>query len=219
MLLCAAYGVRRRLPGWHLGSLHGWKLAHVSFGVLALALAVTHSGAHLSGSVAGLSLSLFCLVGLTGALGLLLSFIMPKSAAKLEETDVATLTSQIDALDAQLGAMSQGRSSEFQQMCSKEIALMSIPEPGSWRCVFAGAKEDADREGRLTGQRKFLSASEQRQIDQVVALFAERERLANMLKPLLRCDCVLSAWVSLHVPLAAALLVMAVAHVVSVAYY
>jgi len=237
---------RKRVPTWNVGKAETWLKGHIWLGLLAVPLALFHSGFHLGGSLAAALMIVFVVVTLSGVFGLVLQQFLPRlmSVAAPGETIYEQIPHVIETLrlDAyETVAAVCGPIAEAEAERGQSEAIQSDPRRA--RQVLGRQPAAAPAEGSAPLRRFYLetvrpflmgdgrhgSLADARQAERLVqgllrllppvlhdaagdlvAIAAERRDYAVQA----RLHRWLHGWLLLHVPLAAALLVLLVAHAV-----
>jgi hypothetical protein len=87
---------RKKLRGRRLGATRGWMFWHVWLGLIAVPLALIHSGFSLGGSLSAWVLILFLIVCASGIWGLLMQQIIPRRL--LDDIPAESIVTEMDAL-------------------------------------------------------------------------------------------------------------------------
>jgi hypothetical protein len=103
----------------------------------------------------------------------------------------------------------------------QEAAIPGVDLQPTWRWLWRAAEiqRDTTRPDRLRLIVKEIPAAEQEDFRQMVRLLFQKEKLEVSLYPQLRYDYLLKAWLSLHIPLTAGLMVFSLIHIVAILYY
>jgi hypothetical protein len=78
MLFAALLNLRKRVPTWRVGRAETWLAGHIWLGLLAVPLALFHSGFRFGGSLAVALMALFLVVVASGVVGLALQQFLPR---------------------------------------------------------------------------------------------------------------------------------------------
>jgi hypothetical protein len=184
---------REREPA---GSLQNWLLAHSYLGLLAALVGTLHTGWRLGGSVATLALFLLWIVALSGLVGTALYVIIPRSLGGIRRPMLPPeIRVRIAEVERAMAAVVKEKSGPFQ-----EIFLSSSNE-------LSG--EDISR----------VEDEEKASFQQMLELQAQKQALQAYLAKHLRYEWWLRAWLYVHLPAAAFLLVVASTHVLAILYY
>jgi hypothetical protein len=244
MAYAGALSLLRRVPSWWwLGARQTWLRGHIWLGLLSGALALCHSAGRLGGPLESALMAVLGLTLLTGAFGLLLQQFLPRlltvrvpseapyeqlpylcSRLRQEADDLLDLVKDDPRLDqparATLRALYRetvrpfllarfDRSSPLARPLSAELLFAQVlrrPEmngvPAALYQKTPGGKWERGTAGRDPVAWLQAYCEERRQ-------FGVQERLHLWLH----------GWLFLHVPLALLLLVLGLAHVISVLYY
>jgi hypothetical protein len=235
MGVAALLSVVRRLPVWRRpGRAPAWLRAHLWLGTLSAVFLLCHSGGR-CGSVMGRLLWLVAAgVVVTGALGLVLQQVLPRLLAArvpceappghLSRACRALRRQADDLVDQACGAhdprakvapaaRSPGEARrQLRNFYEQEVRPFLGRRP-PWGTALADPLRTADLFARLRGTAALGPV--QVHLEQLAGLCQERRRLLVQQ----RLHFLLHAWLLLHVPLSAALLVLVAAHVVAALSY
>jgi hypothetical protein len=218
-------GLRWVPKWWWIGSRRTWLKGHIWLGSLSGVLVYCHTGGFHWGGFLEWTLSLiFALTVLTGVLGLVLQQVLPARLTARVACEVPyeqiphvcqRMTSVADTLiktaqsHPQLPAAAREQLDSFYEAAVRPFLLqgrsgvLSPAEPGSVEALFA------------TMQTMAGMAAIQDALAKLQALCVERLALAEQEK----IQYWLHGWLYLHVPLSAALIVLAAAHAVMALRY
>lgn len=233
----AWFGVRKRRYSSTLGSVQGWLSAHVYFGIALVLIALLHSGFQFGINVHTLAFVLMMLVVLSGLYGVYVYLKIPQRVSENRKgTSRAELVSQLEDIDSRSQRVAQGLSEEFQELTASAASRTQLG--GSLWSRLSGRDESqvvikADGQTGVVpnpGQEAALDwlADQQSRssdaevaaaIGELSALTRNKRRLLRQMKEDMRLQATLEAWLYLHVPLTAALLVALVTHIVTVFLY
>jgi hypothetical protein len=177
------------------GSLQNWLLAHSYLGLFAMLVGTLHTGLGFGGSVATLALLLLWIVALSGLVGTALYVIIPRHLGGIRRPMLPPeIRVQIAELERAMAAVLKEKSGPFQEIFLSPHEL---------------SVEDISR----------VEDEEKASFQQVLELQAQKQSLQAYLAKHLRYERWLRAWLYVHLPAAAFLLVVASAHVLSILYY
>jgi hypothetical protein len=231
VLAAAALSVVRRLPPWRGGSRPAWLRAHLWLGSLAGVFLLCHCGGHARGPLE----QLLCLaalgVGLSGGLVVLLQQVLPhRLAARVgREAPPGRLSGACRALRRRGDALAdrawgpgppadpgpparQDVRRQLRAFYEQEVRpfLLDRPPRGARLADPLEAPRAFDRLRQLPAL-----AAHAEVLEELAALCAQRWQLAEQQ----RLQFWLHAGLWVHVPLSAALLVLAAAHVAASVYF
>jgi hypothetical protein len=229
---------RRRMRSNRLGNRKTWLRGHIWLGLLSGPLAVLHSGCSWGGPLERALWGVLIAVLVSGVIGFVLQNVLPRlltmrvpCEAPYEQIPhmVQVMRQKADGLtDAICGALeedeqdiestrgaaklAQNGPSQLRQFYERDIRPFFVSKPPR-RSPMINAMQTQARLAKV----RMLDGLEdkQEQIDQLAALCEERRLLLEQE----RIYFWLHAWLALHVPLSAALLVLGVAHAVMSLYY
>lgn len=234
LLFAALIGVRRKLRSWNLGRAEAWLKGHIWLGLLAYALMFLHAGFRLGGPLAMWLIALFTLVVATGVHGLIVQHIVPRmlTAAVHAETMVDQIPVAVARLReeaAKVVSEACGPLSEEPAEGEKKKAKQTEPLEGSepLKRFFLGEVAAYLEQGRgrllIPGQSQALFAqvrhmsgtSVHPMLERLEAMCEERRQLVTQE----RLHFWLHGWLLLHLPAAAALVLLSLVHAVASIYY
>lgn len=202
------YLARRRLAGWHLGSMRTWLHIHVFTGLFGTVLVVFHSAFQLRSAVATLTAVSLSIVVFTGLIGRYFYGLAP-------EPDVAALMRALSALDA------------FAPGVARQVmgALDALPKPT--HCKRPSLRESLGTIPRWRRERQAraqivrdacapLIASptlEQAERRQMLRLCAEASRCAGDPVRAVAATHLLRSWRGLHRFTALLMILLVVIHI------
>ncbi|MBX3470919.1 MAG: hypothetical protein KF878_28970 [Planctomycetes bacterium] len=243
ILFAGAIGLRRKVRARGLGRAEAWLKGHIWLGLLAYVLVYLHAGFRLGGALTIVLMVLFTAVVVSGVYGLIVQLVVPRLmtaqlphetlheqaplyASRLREEAARAVTEVCGALRpepepaaAGAGAAPAGRRAgrvvealEGSEPL-KEFFLQELDgylESGRGRLATAGARR------AVFGHVRALSGPGVHPTLEVLeGLCEERRRLAEQV----RLHGWLHGWLLVHLPLAAALILLTVVHAVASLYY
>ena len=123
MLFVAALSIRKRFPIWRIGRAKIWMRAHLWLGFLSLPMVLFHSAFHARGALAFVLFWLTIIVVVSGIFGAYLQHILPTRMYR--EVPFETIYDQIPVIRAQLSAEAIARAADVSQ------SLAPVPGPGA----------------------------------------------------------------------------------------
>ncbi len=218
VLLLIGYAARKRAYRSRLGTLEGWTQSHVYLGLLAVALVLLHSGFRFHDKVAVAALVAMALVALSGLVGAVLYTLVPRVLTEIgTDPDAGEIAAQIRQLQSSADRLVEGRSaslSKVRDLLERDIRPRFL---AGWRIL--GRSQRAFREDRLRQMLAAVGSDEQPVLKRLVVLCRQASDLHRNLVSQQRFRNLLQAWLYLHVPLSAALVILIAAHLVAVYYY
>jgi hypothetical protein len=229
---------RRRMRTKRLGNRQTWLRGHIWLGLLSGVLAVLHSGCSWGGPLTRALWAVLIGVLASGVIGFVLQNVLPRllttrvpCEAPYEQIPhiVQVMRGKADVLtDAVCGPVDQDAKTidstrgaarialdgptQLRQFYERDIRPFLVPVPPRrsplLNAILTRARFDKVRQ--LDGLE-----DKQAQLDHLVTLCEERRLLLEQE----RIHFWLHAWLTLHIPLSAALLVLGVAHAVMSLYY
>ena len=217
ILLLSLYSQRKRLSMLPIGRAAVWLQLHAYTGALAIVIFAAHTGLSWPDAVLEWLLWwLFVLTAGSGLLGLYWSRSLPR---RLNQTDeeliferipqhAATLRKRAEALVVQ--AASETDSTLLGEHYRQHLAgLFTAPR---WRWRSLGHGDHVTRHhGRLIALERYLSEAEKPFTRELAALCRQKSDLDMHYT----VQGLLKGWLFVHVPLTAAMLVLAVVHLIS----
>ena len=238
MTLVTLLALRKKFPIWRIGRTQTWMRGHLWLGALSLPLVLLHSGFLFGHGLTSVMMWLFAVVWASGVFGAWLQHTLPRRL--LREVPMETIYDQIDRVRAQLldeadtvVAVACGKLElDVAVGSGGAAALATVLRPGT------GSADDSAplREFYLREVRPFVETPSRAHpladattaatmfgkvrlllLPGQQAALADLESVCEEERQLLRqgrLHGVLHAWLIVHVPLAYALMVLAVVHIV-----
>ena len=235
MLYATLLALRKKFPIWRIGRARTWMRGHLWLGTLSLPLVLLHSGFLFGHGLTSIMMWLFVAVWASGLFGAWLQHTMPRRL--LREVPMETIYEQIRRVRTQLLGEADTVVAEACGKLELEVApgashlLVSVLRTGS------GADDGAPlRDFYLREMRPFVEVpSRTHALADTTAAETMFAKVRALVKPALhaplsdlesiceeerqllrqeRLHGVLHAWLIVHVPLAYAVLVLAVVHIV-----
>ncbi len=227
VLLLSWYGIHKRSPATgalrrSAMPLRGWLSLHINLGAALVVLVTLHTGFEFGWNVHTLAYALLMGVVASGFFGLYAYINYPRQITdNLEEDTLESLLLKIDELDelARVKALDlpdevnelvlssrQGTTiggNLLQQISGKQI-----------HCPTSIAVQQLQQLGQ-----KYIADEQPKFMRDLYPLLLRKERLVARARKVVSLQSRLDAWLYLHVPLAAALLVSLSVHVFSVLFY
>ena len=240
MLFAAMLSVRKRFPIWRIGRAKIWMRAHLWLGFLALPMVLFHAAFHARGALTAVLMVLMVVVVASGVFGAWLQHTLPTRIFR--EVPFETIYDQIPVIRRQLVAEAEGHAADVTQRMAPATGpgatvvdtLMDLPtmenEIENFRQFFDNGvlpylHRQGGRGSRFTNQdwvhgrfeelrRAFLPAAwtpltaieeiceEKRQLD--------RQRVLHQW---------LHGWLMVHLPISAALILLAIVHAIGALRY
>jgi len=233
----AWFGVRKRRYSSTLGSVQGWLSAHVYLGIALVLIALLHSGFQFGVNVHTLAFVLMMMVVLSGLYGVYVYLKIPQRVSENRKgTARDELVSQLEDIDSRSRRVAQGLSEEFQELAASaasrtqlggslwsrlsgtDESQVVIKENGQ-ASVVPNPGQEAALDWLADQQSRSTDAEIAAAIGELSALTRNKRRLLRQMQEDMRLQAILEAWLYLHVPLTAALLVALTTHIVTVFLY
>jgi len=235
MLFAALLSLRKRFPVWRIGRAKIWMRAHLWLGFLALPMVLFHAAFHARGALTAVLLWLTILVVLSGIVGAWLQHTLPTKIFR--EVPFETIYDQIPVIRAQLAAEARDRATDVTQFLAPATGpgatvvdtLLGIPdlqaETASFDRFFATevgpylTEEQAHRSpfrNREWAHEQFENYRRQfpepawEPISAIEEICEEKRQLDHQA----RLHRLLHAWLLVHLPFSAALILLAIIHAI-----
>ncbi len=231
------FGVRKRRYSSSLGTVQGWLSAHVYLGTALVLIALLHSGFQFGLNVHTLAFVLMMFVVFSGMYGVFVYLKLPQRLSENRKGVTRTdLVSQIEDIDSRSRRVAQDLGEDFQelvasgtsrtqlggsfwaQLSGKDESQVVITEGGQAR-VMPNAGQEAALDWLADRQSRSSDPELTAVIGELSALTRNKRRLLRQMKEEVRLQAYLEAWLYLHVPLTAALLVALITHIIVVFLY
>jgi hypothetical protein len=237
MIFAALLSVRKRLTIWRIGRTRLWMKAHLWLGFLALPMVLFHAAFHAFGTLTGILLWLTVIVVGSGIWGAWLQHTLPSKMFR--EVPYETIYDQIDVIRAQLveeasrhvanvtESLAPGRGAG----ATVVLTLLAVPELGAEVGAFdrfytgdvlrfltadrGEARKMNLHDRKTSGQefenyRRLLPPQAWESITAIEDVCEEKRQLDEQV----RLHRWLHSWLLVHLPLSAALLLLACIHAV-----
>ena len=222
-LLLGLFNVRKKLAMLPVGRAAYWTAAHSVGGVLAIGLYFVHTEGTVwpSGAAERLLAALFYLVSLSGLAGYALQRSLP---SRLTQSGIEVIYERVPAELADIRQRVEELVSEATEQHGSDTLARHYVESLSWffrrpRFFFdhlsGGRRGQAWLTRETAAVARYLDAAEQARLDEIAGLGELKDRVDFhwSLQRLLRY------WLFVHIPLAAAAIVLALWHVLVVHVY
>jgi hypothetical protein len=240
MLFAAALSVRKRFPIWRIGRTKIWMRAHLWLGFLSLPMVLFHSAFHARGALTAVLLWLTIIVVFSGIFGAFLQHTLPTKMFR--EVPFETIYDQIPVIRAQLETEAKNRGRDVMQSLAPATGpgatvvdtLLDIddlqPQMESLERFVAvdvtPYLADEQARGSQLGNREWSRA----QFDKFRREFPEAawgpisaiEEICEEKRQLDHQDRLhrlLHAWLLVHLPVSAALILLSVVHAIGALRY
>jgi hypothetical protein len=237
MIFAALLSIRKRFPVWRIGRARIWMKAHLWLGFLALPLVLLHAAFHARGLLAAVLMLLTIIVVVSGVFGAWLQHTLP--SRMFREVPYETIYDQIGVIRSQLSSEAEQHATNVTQMLAPArgagatvvLTMLTVPELGDEVAAF-DLFYQSQIAPYLVAERK--AAIKMALYDRTVAkqefenyrlLFpqaawppiAALEDVCEEKRQLdhqIRLHHWLHSWLLIHLPLSAALLLLACIHAV-----
>jgi hypothetical protein len=206
------------------GRLEVWYYWHLMLGSLSLLLILTHAGFRFGNLIATVALLFLVGVVATGVLGYIIYWVVPPALTRIEDRVKRTpeeLRMELGEITKELAQLVEKKSPRFREIYQQETAIpgISLTPSMHWMWGPATLDRDFDRPTRLKLGVAEIPGSEQEDFLKMTSLIFDKEKLEIVLYPQLRYDYLLKAWLMLHIPLSAGLMIFSLIHIISTFYY
>ena len=237
MIFAALLSVRKRFPIWRIGRARIWMKAHLWLGFLALPLVLFHAAFHARGLLAGVLMLLTVVVVVSGVFGAWLQHTLP--SRMFREVPYETIYDQIGVIRAQLATEAQQHATNVTQMLAPArgagatvvLTMLTVPELGDEVAAFdlfyqsqvapylLAERKDATRmtlydrtvaKQEFENYRLLFPQAAWPPIAALEDVCEEKRQLDHQI----RLHHWLHSWLLIHLPVSAALLLLACIHAV-----
>jgi len=223
LLSLGAFNARKKLSMLPLGSAAAWLRWHVAGGFLVLALFWLHTRTLWpQGTYERVLTALFYLLNLSGIIGWLMQRAFPRV---LTDTGVEVIYEKIPAVLAQLRGQAEATVIECTKQTGSGILGQYYVETLHWffmrprffwnHALFGGKKARAWVREQCAPVRLYLNDAEKKYLDRLTAL-AERKSEVDYHYA---AQSLMKRWLVLHLPLAAAVVLLSLWHILLVHIY
>ena len=240
MLFAALLSLRKRFPIWRIGRAKIWMRAHLWLGVLALPMVLFHAAFHARGTLTAILMWLTVIVVVSGLAGAWLQHTIPRKIYR--EVPFETIYDQIPVIRKQLAAEARERAEDVIQRMAPGVGagatvvdtLLDIQdlqaETASFERFIAEEvgpylSEEQARRSKLRSRewarehfdnlrRKFPEAAWE-PITAIEEICEEKRQLDHQA----RLHRLLHAWLLVHLPFSAGLILLAVIHAIGALRY
>ncbi len=239
MIFAALLSVRKRFPIWRMGRAKIWMRAHLWLGLLALPMMLYHSAFHARGSLTGILFWLTIIVVFSGISGAWLQHTLPTKIFR--EVPFETIYDQIPVIRAQLAAEARERAVDVTERLAPGVGpgatvvdtmlgLVSYEaETVQFDKFFAaevvpylseeGSKSELRNREWATEQfenfRRIFPQPAWEPISAIEEICEEKRQLDHQA----RLHRLLHAWLLVHLPFSAALILLAIIHAIGALRY
>jgi hypothetical protein len=237
MIFAALLSLRKRFPIWRIGRARLWMKAHLWLGFLALPLVLFHAAFHAQGLLTGVLLFLTIVVVASGVLGAYLQHTLPLKMFR--EIPYETIYDQIGVIREQLAVEATQHAASVTQMLAPArgagatvvLTMLTVPELGQEVGAFdlfqrsqIGPYLKADR-SQAAKMALYDRNTAHQEFENFRALFPQTAWLPitalediceekRQLDDQIRLHHWLHSWLLVHLPISAALLLLAIVHAV-----
>lgn len=231
------FGVRKRRYKSTMGTVQGWLSAHVYLGIALLVIVLLHAGFQFGINVHTLAFVLMALVIGSGLYGVFIYMKYPERVStnrggasrpelldQLEDIDRRSQRVAADLADDYQELVSSGVSRTqlgdtlWSRLRGQDASKLVLREAGETK-VVANAGQEAALDWLADQQSRATDADSGAKIGELSALLRNKRKILKQISEDLRLQAKMEAWLYLHVPLTAALLIALVIHIISVFLY
>jgi len=239
------FGIRKRQYHRTKTSLDQWASAHVYLGISLPVVVSLHSALQFGWNIHSLAYALMVVVVLSGFYGLYAYLSFPAAVTTIRNgASRGEMITTIARLDETSLALAENLGAEAHHKVLREVAETrlggtlwqqikigaSLPVFPLWQWKLAGsfaASEQAALAVDVLSPKDFLrkylqksqSTAEINQVVELLKVLTERQTIVSRVQRDIRYHALMKCWLFLHIPIACALLVTVLIHVVSVFFY
>jgi hypothetical protein len=240
MLFAALLSLRKRFPIWRIGRASLWMRAHLWLGILVLPMALFHAAFHARGALAQVLLWLTLIVVGSGVIGAWLQHTIPSRIFR--EVPFETIYDQIPVIRAQLANEASDRATDVAQSLAPatgpgatvvdtllEITDLQSQVESLQRFVSGWVNPYLQEEGGRRSELKDRGWSRERfenlrrefpeaawaSITAIEEICEEKRQLDHQI----RLHRLLHAWLLVHLPVSAALILLSLIHAIGALRY
>jgi hypothetical protein len=240
MLFAAALSIRKRFPIWRIGRAKIWMRAHLWLGLLSFPMMLYHSAFHARGALAFVLFWLTVIVIVSGIMGATLQHYLP--TRMFREVPFETIYDQIPVIRAQLAAEAQDRFTGVSQSLAPATGpgatvvdtLLDIQDLQPQTELLAAfmqqevtpyLSDEKPRGSRLAVRewahvqfdnfRREFPEPAWTPITAIEEIVEEKRQLDHQA----RLHRLLHAWLLVHLPVSAALILLAIIHAIGALRY
>jgi hypothetical protein len=217
------YPVRRQIYRRRAGPLRYWLLLHSYLGVIAGIMILLHGGRDSGGLLTTALMISFDLVILTGILGIVLYFVVPRMLTSIEESplliDDLRRRRERDELQKDLAAMASSAAEPLRRIIRKKVTPRFMSFGFLMRQYIRRESLDVMIE---RAQEKFSAASRQltdEKDKERLALAIEKAATLRRVDALIYLHRMLKLWLPPHVATTSLMLALMIIHIIQVIYY
>ena len=242
MVFAALLAMRKRYRIMRIGSARVWMKAHLWLGTLALPMVLFHAAFHARGLLAFILMMLTFIVVFSGIYGAYLQHTLP--TRMFREVPYETIYDQIGVIQQQLAAEARQHATNVTQMLAPArgagatvtMTLVEVPEYGTEVAAFdtffdtrvepylqaerkkaigMDLRHSADAARAFEDFRKMFPPTAWPPITALEDICSEKRQLDHQI----RLHHWLHGWLLIHLPLSAALLLLAFIHAIVALHY
>lgn len=203
-------------------SMQGFLSVHIYLGMALLFLATMHTGFRLGLNVHTLAFALMVLVIISGMYGVLLYLNYPiKMTQNLGETTLADTLRQIGELDESAKVVALDLPDEVSRLVIQSRLHTDIGATPAQRLLAnypSCPTRHAVRKLRILAE-KYREGSQPQKMRELYSLLLNKQTLVNKARLDIMYKARLAIWLHLHIPLAAALFLTLLIHILAVLYF
>lgn len=221
ILFLANYASRKYIFLWFGGKLRIWLLAHIYLALLAGFLILLHARFSFQGAWSALTAALLGAVLLTGLAGLGIYTAIPRVLADFESILLpAEILATIDGLQAELGALVDGKGEAFARLVEREADVRGELTLSTWRLLLMKSQRSRYAGASLAELEALMEMDRNPElVDRVAQLILKKRKLEAQLLEQQRWTVIRRGWLVSHATLTAGFLAATGVHILSVLYY
>ena len=240
MLFAALLSLRKRFPVWRIGRTKIWMRAHLWLGFLALPMVLFHAAFHARGALTAVLMWLTVVVVASGIVGAWLQHTLPTRIFR--EVPFETIYDQIPVIRQQLVAEAEGHAADVTQKMAPATGagatvvdtLMDLPtmenETEAFRQFFVESvlpylREQGARGSRFASRDWVRGRFEQMRKGFLPAAWTPLTAIEEICEEKRQLDHQrvlhkwLHGWLLVHLPVSAALVLLAIVHAIGALRY
>jgi hypothetical protein len=226
IFLLMYYGIRKRKYAQKSWSLQAWLSFHSYIGVLTLLIIVLHAGFQFHADIHTCAFVLLAIVVVSGMVGAFLYLTMPERfrqfGAELMYVGNNTIDMEFNKILQQMQSLAQDKSDAFVRRCAAEIQGSLPARSAGWRLLFRRPPTATALTSRIQEFQAYIDsipADEHEDFQRLGVLVTQKWELERQLAAQMHVQNLLEAWLYVHLPVAMAMMVAVIAHIVAVFYY
>ena len=223
MAYAGVLGARRKYPTMRIGRVQTWMRGHIWLGLLSFPFILFHGGFSMGGQLTSALMILFTVIILSGILGTIIQSIVPRlmneqlsreivysDAGKVLQQWIDTAEQRVESLKPKKDADDIQQYEVVNEFYVREVRPFLIDKK------YRGRLSKTDRAKFVFDHvLKLVPPSAQPVVEDLRQVVQQRRDLSRQM----RLHEILHAWLLIHVPLSAALLVLTIIHAIMALRY